>query len=601
MSKESTAKPQAARSLRAALLTSVGGSVLQRLQEAFPDGRGRMRVVSSLSPERWRNAMRGSQFERARTRLVGYVGFPLRAVRTAAEAPRAEVFVASTNPFFLPAVMVATRCLHGKRVVVLVYDLFPEALIAAGVLTEASVSSRLMREVNRYSLQRADGVVFIGKHMAARVKSLYGEPKKSCVIETGAVGSEFRGDSAREPESKSLSDFCEGKLVLSYVGNMGHVHDWLTLAEGIEPLLLELPHLVVVIAASGANVRKLQERWAAIPSDRVRFEGPLGDRDWIWLTARTDIALVTLKETAKHTSIPSKAFSAMAAGSALLAVAPEGSDLREVCEESGGGIVVSPGDSLGLTQQLRILFQNAELLEQLKRRASTAFSQHYEMSVLAHRWADFLEELPPVSEYPLKRTLDVALIALGAPLLLPLTLATAVACRVFVGSPILFRQSRPGKDGVHFELIKFRSMKPVEPGGEEGTETDGARLTRFGRLMRELSLDELPSLYNVLKGDMSLVGPRPLFSKYWPLYSAEQRGRHDVRPGVTGWAQVRGRNEISWSEKFAFDLEYVADQSLSLDIKVLLMTVVQVLSRRGISSVGHPTMPEFLGETPESP
>src|SRR5690606_5875636 len=133
-----------------ALLTSVGGSVLQRLKEALPIERGEMRVVSSLSAERWRAAMRGSGFERVRTRLLAYGVFPLKAVVAAVSAPRDEVFVASTNPFFLPAVMVATRALHGKRVVVLVYDLFPEAAIAAGATTESSLSSRVMRAVNRY-------------------------------------------------------------------------------------------------------------------------------------------------------------------------------------------------------------------------------------------------------------------------------------------------------------------------------------------------------------------------------------------------------------------------------------------------------------------
>ena len=402
MSTDFTAAPQAQRRLRAALLTSVGGSVLQRLSDAVPVGRGELRVVSSLSPERWREAMRAGAFDRLRTRLVAYGVFPLKAVATALLAPTREVFVASTNPFFLPAVMVATRTLHGKRIVVLVYDLFPEAAIAAGAATESSVSSRAMRAVNRFALTRADGVVFIGERMAARVKSLYGAPRTSCVIETGAATSDFAPESLNEPQAKGLKQFCDGMLVLSYVGNLGHVHDWLTLGEGLEPLFEELSNFVVVIAASGANVRNLQERWAGIPADRLRFEGPLDDNDWAWLMARTDIALVTLKESAKETSIPSKVFSAMAAGSAIVAVAPAGSDLREVCEKHGSGAAILPGDAPQLTSTLRRILQDNALLNDMKASALSALTQHYEMSVLAEKWVTFLEQLPRGSDRPEK-------------------------------------------------------------------------------------------------------------------------------------------------------------------------------------------------------
>lgn len=393
MSIDSTARPTGRR-VRAALLTSVGGSVLQRLQDALPIERGKFRVVSSLSAERWRAAMRGSGLERVGTRLVAYGVFPLKAVAAAVSAPRDEVFVASTNPFFLPAVMVATRALHRKRVVVLVYDLFPEAAIAAGATRESSLSSRVMRAVNRFSLSRADGVVFIGKHMAARVKALYGVPRASRVIETGAVASEFSRASIGETESSSLRQFCHGKLVLSYVGNLGHVHDWLTMAEGLKPLFRELTNFVVVIAASGANVRHLKDRWAGVSVDQLRFEEPLDDTDWCWLMATTDIALVTLKESAKQTSIPSKTFSAMAAGSAIVAVAPAGSDLRDVCEKHGAGVAIEPGDAQHFTSALRKLLQDNVLLTDMKAHALNALSQHYEMSVLAEKWADFLAELP---------------------------------------------------------------------------------------------------------------------------------------------------------------------------------------------------------------
>lgn len=167
-----------------------------------------------------------------------------------------------------------------------------------------------------------------------------------------------------------------------------------------------------------------------------------------------------------------------------------------------------------------------------------------------------------------------------------------------MGAPVLFRHQRPGLNGKPFALYKFRTMK--EARDKEGSLLpDHARLTRVGRVVRSFSLDELPQLLNVLKGDMSLVGPRPLLLQYLPRYSPEQARRHAVRPGITGWAQVNGRNALSWNEKLSYDVWYVNNWSLLLDVQILARTLGQVLRRDGISSVGHVTMPEFMGNEHE--
>lgn len=196
----------------------------------------------------------------------------------------------------------------------------------------------------------------------------------------------------------------------------------------------------------------------------------------------------------------------------------------------------------------------------------------------------------------LKRLFDISLILLSLPLLLPLLVLLAVIVRVRLDSPIFFRQVRPGFRGKSFAMIKFRSM--VDKRDEEGDLLpDAVRLTKFGRFLRSTSLDELPGLWNVLKGDMSLVGPRPLLMEYLPLYSPEQARRHEVRPGITGWAQVNGRNAISWEQKFEYDVWYVDNQSLWLDIKILWLTVKKVFVRDGISADGEVTMPKFTGSS----
>ena len=194
----------------------------------------------------------------------------------------------------------------------------------------------------------------------------------------------------------------------------------------------------------------------------------------------------------------------------------------------------------------------------------------------------------------LKRAFDFLAVIIAAPLWVPVLLVLAVLVRVKLGTPVFFRQRRPGRNERIFELVKFRTMTD-ERDATGVLKPDAERLTAFGRWLRGTSLDELPELWNVLKGEMSLVGPRPLLVQYLERYSPEQRRRHAVPPGLTGWAQINGRNAISWEEKFALDVWYVDHRSIALDVKILFRTVWQVVRREGISAPGDATMPEFRG------
>lgn len=194
----------------------------------------------------------------------------------------------------------------------------------------------------------------------------------------------------------------------------------------------------------------------------------------------------------------------------------------------------------------------------------------------------------------IKRLFDITVATTALVFLSPVYALTAYKIKNNLGSPVLFRQTRPGKDGVPFEMVKFRSMKDaVDADGQPLP--DSERLTSFGKALRNSSLDELPELWNVIIGDMSLVGPRPLLTEYLPLYNETQKRRHLVRPGITGYAQVNGRNAISWNEKFELDAWYVDNQSLWLDIKILFQTVKKVVIKDGISADGHATMSKFTG------
>lgn len=190
-----------------------------------------------------------------------------------------------------------------------------------------------------------------------------------------------------------------------------------------------------------------------------------------------------------------------------------------------------------------------------------------------------------------KRALDVTVALAALVVTAPIQVAVAVAVRRDLGHPVIFRQPRAGKDGRIFTLCKFRTMRHYG----DGLRTDTERLTPLGRLLRSTSLDELPTLWNVLRGDMSLVGPRPLLAHYLPLYTPQQARRHEVRPGVTGLAQISGRNGISWEERLRLDVEYIERRRLALDLRILVATATTVVTRAGVSAPGDATMPEFLG------
>lgn len=194
----------------------------------------------------------------------------------------------------------------------------------------------------------------------------------------------------------------------------------------------------------------------------------------------------------------------------------------------------------------------------------------------------------------MKRFIDLLASFLGIIVLLPVLVLISIFVVVFHGRPILFSQIRPGLNGKLFKMYKFRTMRDASD-AKGNPLPDSERLTKFGAFLRSTSLDELPGLWNVLKGDMSLVGPRPLLVEYLELYSPEQARRHEVRPGITGWAQVNGRNAISWEDKFKLDVWYVDNQSFLLDLKILLLTVKKVFVREGISADGHATMEKFKG------
>lgn len=348
-------------------------------------------TAAVLAPYRdleWRNLRSGGRLAGARARLVSLLWLPLRML-AAALRPGRRLIVATTNPFHLTWLAVLLRPLHRQPVVILAYDMYPDALEAAGMVAPDSWRARLAARGNRFAFNRADGVVFIGERMKEHAVSRYGAARKSTVIPTGASPVDDRPEAPGDTEHP---------VIFSYVGNLGHLHDWQTLATGIERLTRS-QEAQFVIAASGAGGTALKEVLRTRPVEpSVRLEPPLGEAEWQSLLATTSVSLVSLKSDARNVSVPSKLFSAMGAGNAILAVAPSDSDLADVVGRHGCGLVVEPGDVDGLIAAAEQVIADRSLLRKMQQNALTAVREEYSFDACGDKWLDFVRRVVgPVS------------------------------------------------------------------------------------------------------------------------------------------------------------------------------------------------------------
>ena len=345
------------------------------------------------------------------------------------------------------------------------------------------------------------------------------------------------------------------------------------------------------------------ETWRVIRSHpRIRHVPMLRDPVPAYAAA-TLVALPSYREGFGNAALEASAME-------LPVVAADVIGCRESTVDGETGILVPPRDAKALAAALVDLLEHPEKRRVLGTKGRERVLRDFRQESLWEGVLDLYREIVRsergAAEARGRQThayrrwgkplLDVSLILLGLAVALPVGLVLALIIRITHGAPVLFCQERPGRFGKPFKLVKFRTM--VDARDAQGDPlSDEQRLTRFGKFLRTTSLDELPELWNVLKGEMSLVGPRPLLMEYLPLYSPEQARRHEVRPGITGWAQVNGRNAISWEKKFALDVWYVDNLRLSLDLRVLWRTLLQVAKKEGIRADGHATMPKFMGTT----
>ena len=472
-----------------------------------------------------------------------------------------------------------------------IQDLWPDTIAASGMVSNRVVL-RLIAALFRWVCARADRIIVQSPGF------------KRALVERGipAAKIEVIYNWANELEARprgggDLSPFAlEGRFNVVYAGTMGPTQGLDVVLRAAKLIETSDPRVQIILVGGGIEVERLRALAAGIGTTSARIMPRMPQSEIGNLLAAADLLLVHLKdEPLFRITIPSKTQFYLAMGKPIL-MGIRG-DAAELIERAGAGVVVEPQNAGALAGAVLDLARRPRNeLAAMGARGRDFYARELSADVGVGRTLAVLDAAVAARKARsiVKRALDVTVSGAALIALSPVILITAAVLRFDLGSPVLFRQTRAGADGKPFCLYKLRTMRDARDlGGQPLPDSD--RLTRVSRLVRRLSLDELPQLWNVLRGDMSLVGPRPLLMAYLDRYTAEQARRHEVKPGITGWAQVNGRNAISWEEKLDLDVWYVRNRSFALDLKILAMTALQVLRQRGISATGHETMYEFRG------
>ncbi|HLA64619.1 MAG TPA: sugar transferase [Rhodothermales bacterium] len=578
-------------------------------------------------------------------RMGAFASFALRAGARAAEIGGDVVFATSTPlTIAVPGVYAARRL--DVPMVFEVRDLWPELPVAMGALKNPALIAAA-EALERFAYRNAAHVVALSPGMRDGVIRAGYPARDVTVVPNGADVGTFRNPEGGAEAFLATRPHLRGKKLVVYTGTLGPINgvDYLVdvaaaaRAQGHDSL-----HFLVLGDGRERERVLAHARETGVLGVNFELEAPVPKAEVPNVLAAASVACSLFVDlpAMRHNSA-NKFFDALAAARPVL-INYEGWQAA-LLRESGAGIVAPPADPARTAADLAALVHDDTRLAAMGAAAADLADRNFDRDRLAAQLLRTLEaavEAPaavPVAEpvfapvaAPVavpgtliraradrparpglrprrparraapqgfyathgKRWLDAALALVGLVVLSPVMLAVALAVRVGIGGPVLFRQPRPGRHGVPFTLVKFRTMTDARDAAGRPL-ADAERLTALGQFLRSTSLDELPELWNVLRGDMSLVGPRPLLTQYLDRYTPEQAQRHDVRPGLTGWAQVNGRNAVTWEERFARDVWYVHNASLAVDLRVLASTVAAVVGREGVSAEAHATMPEFTG------
>lgn len=538
-------------------------------------------------------------------RVFAFATFMCMSVGAALRAGPVDVVVGTSPPIFQLASAWLVAVLRRRPFVLEVRDLWPEFAVDMAVLTNPLVIW-LARRIERFFYGRASLIVINSPAYEKYLTDLGVPGSKLRVVPNGADVDMWE----QPPAAGSLRDRLNlnGKFVVTYAGALGRANDVPTILAAARRLHNE-PDIHFLLAGGGQLRPSVERQVEDETLHNVTLLAGMPKAEMGRLLAASDACLATLLDIPMfRMTYPNKVFDYMAAGRPTV-LAIDGV-IRNVVEAAGGGVCVPPGDAPAIADAICYLRQHPAEARRMGRDAREYVRRHFHRDQQALQLEQALQFVANQTENSSangpttaaqggyargwKRCLDVVLAGILLIVTAPLMIVVALAVLVMLGRPILFLDRRAGLAGRPFTCWKFRTM--TEARDEQGRVlSDAERLTTFGRLLRATSLDELPQVWNVLRGEMSLVGPRPLTVRYLARYTPQQARRHEVRPGITGWAQIQGRNSLSWPHKFDLDVWYVDHVSFLLDMKVLLLTLVHIVRPRGLSSGDEATMAEFLG------
>lgn len=478
-----------------------------------------------------------------------------------------------------------------------IQDLWPDTVAASGMLSSSS-ALRMLDNLCKFVYRRARHISVLSPGFKQTLIDRGVPPEKIDVIYNWC---DEKAVSRKDCPVTRLGR--PSRFSVLFAGTMGFAQDIDSVLQAAQICHTTTPEAEFLFMGGGVDRPRLERLAEEMLLDNVRFLPPRPMREMGDVFTGVDALLVHLKDDPLfRITIPSKTQAYLAAGKPIL-MGVRG-DAADLVERSQSGVLCEPGNPQSIAEAVgELASAGPERLAVMGQRGRTFYERELSIARGVENFARVFEaarDRTPSLQHRQKgwrlwiKTLFDRGVALGGLIVLsPLLIGVSIVVALSMGRPVLFRQQRPGRFGKPFELFKFRSMS-------EHRDTNGKlmpdefRLTRVGRFLRATSLDELAQLWNVLRGDLSLVGPRPLLMEYLTRYSAEQARRHDVLPGITGWAQVHGRNSLSWEEKFSLDLWYVENWTLRLDLSILAITLWRVIRREGISSQGHATMPTFL-------
>ncbi len=530
-------------------------------------------------------------------RVLNYVSFAAASlIYGLFGARRPDVIYAYHPPLTVGISAALIRLFRRVPVVYDIQDMWPDTLRATGMFSNPN-ALKVVSKVCDWVYRQVDQLVVLSPGFK-RLLIERGVPKDKIEVIYNWCAEDALG-APRGVVPTSFPDRQQFRIL--FAGNMGKAQALDAVLQSAQLLQQQAANITFVFLGGGVEVQRLQQQAAERQLTNVTFLPPVPMAEVGNYLNAADALLVHLrKDPLFSITIPSKTQAYMAVGKPIL-MAVDGDAADLVCDSGCGRVAESENPQAIANAALALHDASQEERQAMAENARQFYQKRLSLRVGAARFGELFVQMaskPEVRSLPAaKRLFDILASAFGLLLLSPIIVIVAWLIRRKLGSPVLFRQVRPGLHGKPFEMIKFRTMRDaVDAHGNPLP--DSERMTPFGSFLRSTSLDELPELWNVLKGDMSLVGPRPLLMEYLPLYSPEQYRRHEVRPGVTGWAQVNGRNALSWEDKFWLDVWYVDNRSFWLDLKVIFMTIKKVVVRDGISGEGEATMSKFTGNRP---